>query len=240
MYFTTPPLSSAVGEPGHSWDLRLEHAGRVLGASPLRLLGEVTLPLLRPSILAAGLLVFLFDFTSFGVVLLLGGPQYATLEVEIYIQALHMLNLPLAGLLSAIQLACTLILTVLYTRLSRRQVIPHAPPEGEGARSPRSWKDKVVVLVVALALGPFAGSSNDCTGSPLGNQVEADRGERGEVKTGFTLDYYRELFINRRQSLFYVPPIQAAVNSLGYAGVTVLISLIGIPGLPMPCPDHRG
>ena len=227
VFYNTTIVIRVVGGAWAQLDPRLEHAGRILGASPLRLLGEVTLPLLRPSILAAGLLVFLFDFTSFGVVLLLGGPQYATLEVEIYIQALHMLNLPLAGLLSAIQLACTLILTVLYTRLSRRQVIPLMPRlKGEGARSPRSWKDKVVVLVVALALVLLLVLPMTALAARSVTRLEADRGERGEVKTGFTLDYYRELFINRRQSLFYVPPIQAAVNSLGYAGVTVLISLI--------------
>ena len=61
-------------------------------------------------------------------------------------------------------------------------------------------------------------------------RLEADRGQRGEVQYGFTTDYYKELFINRRGSLFYVPPIQAALNSLGYAGVTVLLSLaLGYP-----------
>jgi thiamine transport system permease protein len=50
------------------------------------------------------------------------------------------------------------------------------------------------------------------------------------VQYGFTTDYYSELFINRRDSVFYVPPIQATINSLGYAGATVLISLLfGFP-----------
>ena len=40
------------------------------------------------SIHAGGiLLVFLFDFTSFGVILLLGGSEFSTLEVEIYLQS---------------------------------------------------------------------------------------------------------------------------------------------------------
>ena len=40
-----------------------------------------------------------------------------------------------------------------------------------------------------------------------------------------TFDYYTELFINRRNSYFYVPPIQAVANSLGFAVVTVLLAL---------------
>ncbi|MEZ4837152.1 MAG: ABC transporter permease subunit [Caldilineaceae bacterium] len=45
----------------------------MLGASPWRRFVLVTLPLLLPSVAAAGLLVFLFCFTSFGVILILGG-----------------------------------------------------------------------------------------------------------------------------------------------------------------------
>jgi len=33
---------------------------------------------------SAGLLVFLYAFSAFGVPLLLGGPRYATVEVEVY------------------------------------------------------------------------------------------------------------------------------------------------------------
>lgn len=90
---------------GNAWaqlDPRLAQAARSLGASPARVFWQVTLPLLRPALLSASLLVFLFDFTSYGVILLLGGPKFATLEVEIYIQALQMLNLPAASLLSLI------------------------------------------------------------------------------------------------------------------------------------------
>jgi len=55
-------------------------------------------------------------------------------------------------------------------------------------------------------------------------------GERTVQTTSLTLDYYRELFINRNGSLFYVAPIEAVRNSLSYAGLTVLISLLlGFP-----------
>ncbi|MCX8068822.1 MAG: ABC transporter permease subunit, partial [Anaerolineae bacterium] len=61
-------------------------------------------------------------------------------------------------------------------------------------------------------------------------RMEAARGERGEVRYGLTADYYRELFVNRRSSLFYVPPFEAARNSLLYALATVGLSLaLGFP-----------
>ena len=66
-------------------------------------------------------MVFLFDFTSFGVILLLGGPAFSTLETEIYTQTLSMLNLRMAGILSLVQLACTLVVTVLYARVNAKR-----------------------------------------------------------------------------------------------------------------------
>lgn len=226
VFYNTTIVIRVVGSAWSQLDPRMEQASRVLGATPLKTLREVTLPLLRPAILAAGLLVFMFDFTSFGVILLLGGPQFATLEVEIYIQAMHMLNLPLAGLLSAVQLLCTLILTIAYSRASLHLNVPLAPRlQGEGMRRMRTWREKLlvgvtVILLAALLILPLA-----ALGARSVVRLEADRGERGGVQTGLTLDYYRELFVNRRLSLFYVPPIEAARNSLVYAGATVLFSL---------------
>ena len=65
-------------------DPRLEQAARTLGANHWHTFRYITFPLLIPAIAAAALLIFIFDFTSFGVILVLGGPRYATLEVEIF------------------------------------------------------------------------------------------------------------------------------------------------------------
>ena len=97
-------------------DPRLDQAARTLGANSRRVFWRVILPLLRPSLLAAALLVFIFDFTSFGVILLLGGSRFSSLEVEIYQQAIQLFNLPLAAWLSLIHLICTLAFSILYTR----------------------------------------------------------------------------------------------------------------------------
>jgi thiamine transport system permease protein len=103
-----------------------EQAARTLGANRFQVFWHVTLPLLRPAILSALVLVFLYDFTSFGVVLLLGGVNTATLEVEIYTQTVHLFNLPVAALLSILQLSFTLLLTLAHRRLSS-QPVPLAP-----------------------------------------------------------------------------------------------------------------
>ncbi len=63
---------------------RLEQAAATLGASPAQARRRVLWPLLRPSVLAAALLVFLFSFASFGVVLMLGQGAIDTLDTLLY------------------------------------------------------------------------------------------------------------------------------------------------------------
>lgn len=231
VFYNTTIVIRVVGSALSQLDPRLERAARSLGAEGRRVWWYVTLPLLRPSLLAAGLLVFLFDFTSFGVILLLGGPSFATLEVETYTQALQMLNLPLAGLLSTVQLLCTLTFSVLYTRVAAKTKVQVSPRAAHyDLQRAHRWQEKIfitglgVLLVLFFVLPMLA--------LPLRSisRLEAARGQRAGVQYGLTTDYYSELFINRRGSLFYVPPIRATLNSLGYAGLTVLLSLLmGFP-----------
>src|SRR3954454_14595836 len=86
VFFNYACVVRTVGSLWSHVDPRPEEAARMLGASKLRAFREVTLPALRPAIAAAGAVVFLFTFTSFGVILILGGPGTATLETEIYRQ----------------------------------------------------------------------------------------------------------------------------------------------------------
>ena len=231
VFYNTTIVIRIIGNALSRLDPKLEQAARSLGADPRRVWWHVTLPLLRPSIVAASLLVFLFDFTSFGVILLLGGPGLSTLEVEIYLQAVKYFNLSLASLLSLIQLLCTLIFSVIYTRVISRSVVQTAPRSAESnLRKPKSMHEKFFVASAVLLLSSFF--ILPLLALPLRSisRLEADRGQRGQVQTGLTTDYYSELFINRRDSVFYVPPIQAAANSLLYASATVILSLaLGFP-----------
>ena len=88
----------------------------MLGAGRLRTFGKVTLPLLLPAIASSALLAFAFSFTSFGVVLILGGAQFATLEVTIYELTAKLFRLPLAGALSVVQIVFTYLFLLLYVR----------------------------------------------------------------------------------------------------------------------------
>jgi iron(III) transport system permease protein len=56
-------------------DPALENSARSVGASPLRVLGRVTVPMLRPALLNSGLLVFTLSLESLGIPLVLGSPE---------------------------------------------------------------------------------------------------------------------------------------------------------------------
>jgi len=231
VFYNTAIVIRIVGNAISSLDPRLEAAARSLGADTLRVWRYVIFPLLRPAILAATLLVFLFDFTSFGVILLLGGSRFATLEVEIYLRVLKLPNLSLAALLCMIQLACTMLVSVLYSGVVVRSTIQTAPrSEASNIRSPKSLREKIFVSGFTLLLVTFFFLPLFALPFRSFFRLEADRGQRGEVQYGFTTDYYTELFVNRTGSVFYVPPIRATINSLGYAGMTVVLSLLlGFP-----------
>lgn len=226
VFYNTTIVLRMVGDFWSNLDPKLPAAARALGATPFQALREITLPLLAPSILASALLVFIFDFTSFGVILVLGGPRFATLEVEIYRQTVGRFNLPVAALLAMLQLACTLALTLLYSRLSARVSQPVSlRPQAITQRRLSSLRQKllaaaIVGTLILLLVSPLAALT---TRSFF--RLEAERGQRGPVRTGLTLDFYRELSINRRNSLFFAPPLEAVRNSVIYAGGTVLLSL---------------
>ncbi|MFP3089795.1 iron ABC transporter permease [Treponema sp. TIM-1] len=79
-------------------------AAASLGASGLKTALTILLPLSLPAVAAASLLTFLYSFTSFSVVLVLGGgPKATTLAVEIYRYARISLDYHRAGLLALVE-----------------------------------------------------------------------------------------------------------------------------------------
>ena len=226
VFYNTTIIIRVVSNAWAQQNIRLQHAAKVLGATPWQTFREVTLPLLRPSILASVLLVFLFNFTSFGVVLMLGGPQFATLEVEIYTQALHLLNLPMASVLSILQLICTLLITITHNKLAGQQSMVITPrSQVLGTRRPKKGFERFVVILLVITLFSLLISPLAALALRSVVKLEPSRGERGEISQGLTLQFYRELGVNRRDSLFYVPPIAAARNSFIFALITILITI---------------
>ncbi len=205
-----------VGGFWSSLDNNVTEAARMLGASPWQTFRTITLPLLLPAIGSASLLVFIFCFTSFGVVLLLGGPGYATLEVEIYRQAIQLFNLPMAAALSLIQILTNLLLMWLHARISKRSRVTFFSDSGiDTAQPSRRASQKILVGVnvlfmlvllvtplLALVLRSFMGDD------------------------GFTTAYYSALFAREADSVFFVEPISAVYNSIAFGVSAMVIAVV--------------
>jgi len=220
VFFNYAVVVRVVGGLWSHLDPRQEEAARVLGASRLRTFLGVTLPALRPALAAAASIVFLFDFTSFGVILILGGPTRATLETEIYRQTVDLLDLRTAAALSIIQLLAVVALLVITGRLQhRRAAALRLRPEAETARRARTTGERVLVGVTLTSMIALLGT-------PLAVLVARSF----DTGHGFGFGAYRALGELNATSVLFVPPTEAIVNSLVYA-LTATAIAVAVGGL---------
>ncbi len=158
MFFNYAVVLRIVGAHWESLDARIEDQARVLGASRFAVFCHVVLPRLAPSLAAASAIVFLFSFTSFGVVLILGGPTRATIETEIYRQAVVRLDLSVAASLAVVQLVAVLALVIVSILLERRRassasaIVAAAAPRHQGIGLMVNLTVMGLVLGLPLAL----------------------------------------------------------------------------------------
>jgi thiamine transport system permease protein len=226
VFFNVAVVVRVVGTHWSRLDPRLWDVAATLGASPGRRFRELTLPALRPALAAASALTFLFCFTSFGVVVILGGPRYATLEVDIYQQAVQAFDLRAAAALSLLQLAAVAAVVAVSSRLeARSEVRPLLAPADGAARKPRgNERPALAIILLAAALG---------FGLPLAALVRQSFATPG----GIGLAFYRAL--GRDTPTMLVQPWHAIVNSLEYAAAATVIALV-VGGLSAVVLAHRG
>ncbi|GAA1434277.1 iron ABC transporter permease [Streptomyces thermospinosisporus] len=212
VFFNYAVVVRTVGGLWAQLDPRQEEAARMLGASPATAWRRVTLPALAPAVAAAALMVFLFTFTSFGVVQILGGPAFSTLEVEIYRQTSEIFDLSTAAVLTMIQFVAVGVILALHAwTVRRRESALRLVDASVTARRPRGagqWTllGAVVATVAVLLVAPLA------------VLVERSFGGAG-------LDYYRAL-TREDGGVFLVAPIEAVGNSLQYAFAATAIAVV--------------
>ncbi len=154
VFFNYSVVVRTVGGMWAHLDDRPVDAARALGAPPWRAFLAVTLPALTPAIASAAAVVFLYCASAFGVVLVLGGPRFGTIETEIYVQTTQYLDLRAAAVLSVVQLVVvTVALRVAAVTRGRRERALRLAPEGEGAHPVRRGDLPAVVLTGAVVVG---------------------------------------------------------------------------------------
>jgi len=192
----------------------VEEAARCLGADEWSLWRDIRLPLIRPALLSAGVLVFIFSFTSFGVILILGGIRFATLEVQIYYQAVNMFNLPLAAALSLVQILSMLAMMIVYTSTQKKIHLALASA-AVITKVVRSWRER-------LAVGSCVGLISILLFSPLLALIARSIFVAGQLDLG----NYASLAEKSRGSLLFIAPLDSVFNSLRFAGMAMLAALI--------------
>ncbi len=191
-------------------DPATEDAGAMLGAGPASRFLHVTLPMLRNAILAAWSLSFLFCFTSFGVVLILGGPRFSTIETEIYRESLFLFRLPVAAALALAQMVVTFAAIGVNTRLQR-----DLGWRG-GVRRPTqfTWRSALAAAGVLVLVGAF-------TLAPLAALAERSF----HAGDGYSLRYYQMLDDNVRGQVLFVAPLEAVRNSMVLGLFTMIVAV---------------
>jgi len=215
VFFNVSVVVRTVGGLWRHLDAAPVLAARTLGASPWRAFREVTLPRLRPAISSAAAIVFLFTFTSFGVVLILGGPGRSTLEVEIHRATAQLLDLRTAAALSVLQLLAVVATLGVYDRTRRRSAARPLARAAVSLRPVTGARDRAAILGAVTLLATVQGL-------PLLALVERSL----RVGDGWGLAHYRSLGAPTREAVLSVAPALAIRNSLVLAAVATLIAML--------------
>ena len=194
---------------------RLNEAASLLGSGSKQILFRVTLPIAAPALLSASALVFLLTFTSFGIILFLApAPSFATIEVEIYRQTAHLLNLTTASSLALVQLLVVTLVAWLYTLAQARLSIamgPNATPLPRPLGRNLWWTKAGLAAVLLLVFAPIVVVIYRALwpiGTPYPN-----------------LSGFLTLF-EGPQTIGFTSPFQGLLNSLRFAIIGASISLV--------------
>ena len=123
IFFNLAIVIRTVGSFWAGLNPEVEEQAKLLGATPSHIFRKITFPRLVPALAAAASVVFVFCLTSFGVVLLLSGPTRATIETEIWRQAVWRGDISVASVLAVVQLGAVMIMVLVMNFLQKRLAI---------------------------------------------------------------------------------------------------------------------
>ncbi len=133
-------------------DETVEESARALGMSRRQVMRHVTIPQLRPALLAASLVIILHTIGDFGVVSLM---RFETISYSIYIQYAAAFDRSYAAALALILLAITALVLWAEFKLLKGHVYHRTWSSSRpvGPTSLGRWRVIAIVMVLALAVG---------------------------------------------------------------------------------------
>lgn len=210
-YINIAVVIRLVGAQWSTLDPRMEVTAATLGANPFRVFTSITLPALRNSIVLAASVVFIFSFSSLGIVVILGdGSSTRTLEQVLLRSTSVLLDFPAALAAAILQLIVVSMVFFISARISRNE--PRTKVVLERARLSGPKTMFVVVLTcsiaVVLVVSPIA--------SILWSSVSSS--------AGLTLQWWSELASIENTRIG--SPVEALGRSIGTALTTAVIAAI--------------
>ena len=200
-------------------DPSLEEASRISGASPVKTLLTVTLPMMTPSLIAGALLVFISAASCYGIPSIIGIPgnvnTVTTRIVEYVGQGQTGMN-DATGLAVFLMVVALLILFVSDVLLAKRQYITVS---GKSVRPAivelRSWRIPMTILVslfaVIVVVLPFV--------TILTTSFKVDIGKSVFDASNFTTTNWTSVFARAET-------IGCLKNSLIFAAVSATVGLV--------------
>ena len=149
---------------GPRWSMvntRLEHSSATLGARPSRTFSLVVWPQISDAVISAATLVFIYCFTSFGVIAILGGVSRRTLESEIFTQAVRLGDTSTAtalAVLQAIIIGAALFLTRRSSRSPSISLYVSAPQPLHTKPRHRATPLIFAAIAVVIVASPLVGT----------------------------------------------------------------------------------
>ena len=223
-FFNFPIIMNLVSTYWEHMDYHCEQAAQTLGADSWKTFWNITFPRLLPSILSACTLVFLFCYNSFAIIMVLGGgPQFTTMEVEIYRRARVSMDNQAAATISIMSLLVTCLLLVLYTHLQKASVQREQFTSGniKSKKTVQGFWSKFLIFLYSIAcalfvLGPLT--------SVIVRSFMASSSRSGALQ--FSLKWYRQLFGLVKGTGNMGSALSALQHSMAIA---LLVALISIP-----------
>jgi thiamine transport system permease protein len=210
VFFNVAVVVRTVGSSWEALDPRQEEAAAALGAGPARVFATVTLRRLLPSVVSAASVVFLFCSTAFGVVLVLGGALFGTIETEIWQLTTQFLDLRAASVLSVTQLAVVVALLAVAAAARGRSVPQKRAARPRPIRRTDAAAISLTLLTAAALMVPLA--------TLLFRSLEVD----GVL----SLHNYAALATTGARNALVVPVWEALGNSLAMAAAATAIALV--------------
>ena len=136
-----------------------EKAAYTLSSGKARTFFKVTMPRLLPSVLSAFILIFLFCFSSFSIILVLGGnPAYSTFETEIYRRVHVNVDREGAAALSVFAFFITTLMLIITSRGRKQKKASRKERKLEKARGMKLLAAAIIMLLILLFILPPVGS----------------------------------------------------------------------------------